>query len=209
MGTGYLILRVHNVDDSLPIGNARVSLSGLDGKALYETVTDLNGDTEALELQAPDKALTLDENFKQPAYSEWNVKVEKEGYITSQIFHVQLIDSQIATLPIYMHPLVDMPDAPQTEDVNIPPMLTVLPPEAQSIPYQEDRARQTVPAPFAPANPHLVPVFEGDSDDPPVVREVFIPDFIRVHLGAPTNTSARCVRVAFIDYIKNVTPTKR
>ena len=49
----------------------------------------------------------------------------------------------------------------------------------------------------------------GDDDPPPgVFREVFIPDFITVHLGAPTNAAARNVRVNFVDYIKNVTSSE-
>ncbi|MCL2367979.1 MAG: peptidoglycan-binding protein, partial [Oscillospiraceae bacterium] len=204
MGTGYLILRVHNEDDSLPIGGARVTLSGRDGAALYETVTDENGNTEALELSAPDRALTLDENYKQPAYSEWNVKVEKAGFVTSEIFNVEVVDTETSILPVHLHPLVDEPNAPQVEDINIPPMLPVLPPEAQSIPYQEDGTRQAPPAAFAPANPHQIIAVADD----PVAREVFIPDFIRVHLGTPSNTSARNVRVPFIDYVKNVTSSE-
>ena len=39
---------------------------------------------------------------------------------------------------------------------------------------------------------------------PYILNEVFIPEIITVHLGSPTNTSAKNVNVNFIDYIKNV-----
>jgi len=195
MGTGHLILQVRTDEDSLPIANAHVILRDSTGTPLFETFTDANGNTEPLELEAPDKEHTLDENYKQPTYSEWQVDVSKEGFITNHIHNVEIIAGETAVLPVHLHPLVDKPDAARDEDVFIPPMLPLLPPEAQQIPHQADTTRQTVPSIFVPANPHQVP-------DPP--REVFIPDFITVHLGAPTNTSARNVRVRFSDYIKNV-----
>lgn len=37
-----------------------------------------------------------------------------------------------------------------------------------------------------------------------ILRDVYIPDRIRVHLGSPNNSSARNVSVSFPDYIKNV-----
>lgn len=41
-----------------------------------------------------------------------------------------------------------------------------------------------------------------------VLSEVIIPDYITVHLGTPSNTAARNVRVPFRDYIKNVTSSE-
>ena len=215
MGTGFLVLQVHNESDALPIANAHVIVSDKHGKALFETHTDANGNTEPLELTAPDKEHTLDENYKKPTYSEWNVEVKKDGFLTAHIRNVEVIDTQTAILPIHLHPLVDQPGTPTEEMIDIPPMLPVLPVEAHQIPYQEDRTRQAVPAVFAPANPHRIPDMaipvEAAGDDPPAAaprRTVFIPDFITVHLGAPTNTSARNVRVPFIDYVKNVTSSE-
>jgi len=162
---------------------------------MFETFTDANGNTEPLELEAPDKEHTLDENYKKPTYSEWQIDVSKEGFVTNHIHNVEIIAGETAVLPVHLHPLVDKPNASHDEDIFIPPMLPLLPPEAQQIPHQADTTRQAVPATFVAANPHQVP-------DPP--RQVFIPDFITVHLGAPSNTSARNVRVRFSDYVKNV-----
>ena len=208
MGTGYLAIQVRNDDDSLPIAGAHITLSSPDGKALYETDTDPNGNTETLMLEAPDKVHTLEPDYKGPTYSEWKVDVEKDGFVTSHIFNVEVIDGETSILPVRLHPLVDETGAPHDENINISPMLPVLPPEAQLIPYQEENERHAVPHIFVPANPHQVPAEAVEVDavgtDPPAERAVFIPDFVTVHLGAPTNTSARNVRVPFIDYIKNV-----
>jgi len=164
-------------------------------------------------LEAPDKVHTLDPNYKQPTYSTWNLDIEKDGFLTTHIKNVEIIDSETSILPVHLHPLVDEPGAPHDEDIDIPPMLPTLPPEAQLIPHQDENERHAVPHIFVPANPHQVPaetlpVDAMDTEDPPVERTVFIPDFITVHLGAPTNTTARNVRVPFIDYIKNVTSSE-
>ena len=211
MGKGFLILQVHNESDSIPIANAHITLSNKDGNALYETFTDANGLTEALELPAPDKSHTLDESYKKPAYSEWNVDIKKDGFLTMHIHNVEVIDTETSLLPVHLHPRIDAPNTPTDEDIDIPPMLPVLPEEAQQIPFQENQTRQAVPAMFAPANPYHTP----DPDQDTAISAqggatqsnrpaVFIPDFITVHLGAPTNTSAQNVRVRFIDYVKNV-----
>ena len=100
MGKGYLILQVHNEDDALPIANAHVILSGADGKPLYETRTDANGNTEPLELPAPDKEHTLHEHDKGPTYSEWNVDVSHEGFVTAHIRGVEIIDTQTTMMVV-------------------------------------------------------------------------------------------------------------
>ncbi|MCL2828283.1 MAG: peptidoglycan-binding protein [Oscillospiraceae bacterium] len=199
MGTGKLIIEVRNSDDSLPIGGAHVTLSGADQVPLFETHTDANGNTEPLPLTAPDKAYTLDPNFHKPAYSEWEVTVTKPGFVTSRIHHVEVVDSQTSILPVHLLPLMEGQNPAADMDIDIPPMLPALPDTDHQIPFQTDTERQAVPALFAPANPHLDP-----TDPPTPPQQVFIPDYITVHLGRPTDTSARNVRVRFIDYIKNV-----
>jgi len=197
MGKGQLILQVRNNENSLPVADAHIILFGPDGRAMFETFTDANGNTEPLELEAPDKAFTLDETYKHPAYSEWQIDVRKDGFVTSHIHGVEIIDTQLAILPVNLHALIDQANARTDEDIYITPMLPVLPESAQTIPHQEEKERQSVPKIFVPSNPHL-PAFD------PVEREVFIPDFITVHLGAPTNTTAQNVRIRFCEYVKNV-----
>ena len=212
MGSGKLILHVRNDGDSLPIAGAHVILYNHKGKPMYETYTDQNGDTEPLELEAPDKSLTLDENYKLPPYSEWNLDVLRDGFMPLHIKNVEIIDTQTSILPVHLHPLVEGAPGGQDEYINITPMLPLLPEEAEQIPHQDDMSRHAVPVSFMPANPHAaMPAHWEDFDDGDAVetagrveREVFIPDFITVHLGAPTNASARNVRVPFIDYVKNV-----
>ena len=212
MGSGKLVLNVRNDGDSLPIAGAHVILYNHKGKPMYETHTDLNGNTDPLELEAPDKELTLDENYKLPPYSEWNVDIIREGFRTLHIKNVEIIDSQTSVLPVHLHPNLMGDTTAGDETIDITPMLPLLPEVAQQILHQEDRTRQAVPASFMPANPHAVPAHHWDDGEMDaavetagrVQREVFIPEFITVHLGSPNNASARNVRVPFIDYVKNV-----
>ena len=55
--------------------------------------------------------------------------------------------------------------------------------------------------------PERQPEGPGPEDDVPqgrVLTEVYIPRYITVHLGAPSNASAQNVTVDFAYYIKNV-----
>ena len=199
MGSGYLKIQVRTSGGALPIEGAHVVVKTTDNEPLFETYTDESGLTESLSLTAPDRKFTLDPNYKKPAYSMWDVDISHKGFITSHIHDVEIIEGETSVLPVELYALVDETDHQTDLDINIPPNHLLLPEEHTQIPHQEDRKRQAVPVAFMPANAHAIPF---------VAREVFIPDFITVHLGAPTNASARNTRVPFIDYIKNVTYRK-
>lgn len=195
MGTGYLIVQVQTADGALPVGSAHVTLSAPDGAALYETYTDADGNTEPLTLPAPDKQYTLDPHYQKPAYSTWDVIVEKEGFVTAHIHAVEVVDTQTALLPVQMHPLVDEPSPQRDEYIDIPPIGLLLPDQEQVGPPSADFWPE---APQAGASPLAA------SQTARTLGQVLIPDYITVHLGTPTNASARNVRVRFPDYIKNV-----
>lgn len=175
MGTGYLTIQARTGSDALPVGNAHVILHDTNGTAQYETYTDANGNTEPLALPAPDMKYTLDPNYREPAYSVWDVDVEKTGFLNLHIHDVEVVDTQTSLLPVQMLPLVDEPTPKRDMHIHIPPIGLLVPNQEQ------------VDPPAARA-----------------LRPVIIPDYITVHLGTPTNTSARNVRVKFTDYIKNV-----
>lgn len=175
MGTGYLTVQARAGDDALPVSNAHVMLFDNNGDTQYETYTDENGNTDYLPLPAPDRQHTLDRNYNKPAYSTWDVDVEKNGFATSHIHGVEVVDTQTSILPVSMEPLVDEPSPKTDVYIDIPPVGLLL------------TDAQQVGAP-----------------SPRILRDVIIPDYITVHLGAPNNASARNVRVRFPEYIKNV-----
>ena len=179
MGTGYLKVQTRTADGALAVGDARVMLFDEDGNLLYQAFTDANGDTQALPLPAPDVSLTLDPDYGKPAYSTWTVVVEKDGFADSRIVGVGIVDTSTAVLPVNMTPLPRgtlRQNAPEQE-FDLPPLGLLA-----------NDTNQT----------------GGESTNSRVLADVVIPDYITVHLGAPTNSAARNVRVRFIDYIKNV-----
>ncbi|MCL2856297.1 MAG: peptidoglycan-binding protein [Oscillospiraceae bacterium] len=173
MGTGYLKIQTRAADGAMAVGDTRVVLLDDAGNVLYETYTDQNGDTQSLALPAPDAALTLDPTYSQPAYSTWTVAVEKEGFVTTWVRGVEVVDTATAILPVNMEPGTN---TRTVQEIRIP-----------NIGLFADQRNQT-----------------GQETDIKVLKDVIIPDYITVHLGAPDNTSARNVRVRFTDYIKNV-----
>jgi len=195
MGIGFLIVQTR-IEDELPI-ISHVKITQPDGTPLYETDTDASGSTKSFPLNAPDISLTLDPDYMAPAYSVADVHVYADGYKTIHIHNVEIVDTQTAILPVEMIPLeteVENPDI----DIDIDPV-TLLDPTAHT---GATRVNITL-APVALLDP--TPRNQmGDPSPRGAMREVFIPEFLTVHLGAPSNTSARNVRVRFPDYIKGM-----
>ena len=198
MGMGYLKIQVHTADDALPMENAKIIVYDTFGKIIYQTTTDINGDSGVLKLMAPDKKYTLDPNYNKPAYSVYDVDIKANLFLTKHIHGVEIVDTQTALLIENMRPIADEPDPVTDEYIDIPPIALLDPVQS----------RQSLPPPSA-ADAEAAPAAEM-LDDPPEPRiigrgNVIIPDYITVHLGIPTNASARNVRIRFSDYIKNVT----
>ncbi|MCL2579773.1 MAG: peptidoglycan-binding protein [Oscillospiraceae bacterium] len=176
MGTGYLKVETRAAGGAIPIAGARVQLLDLAGQVLFEAYTDQNGETPPLELPAPDKSLTLDPGYTQPANSAWIVVVTKAGFVQKRIRGVEVVDTQTSILTVQMQP--DIRGNSETEETIIPPIGLLA----------DDRSQ----------------VGNKSGLGQRVLSEVTIPNAITVHLGKPADTGARNVRVPFADYIKNV-----
>jgi len=201
MGTGFLTIQTRAGERSLPI-RAHVTITPPgENEVLYEADTDESGNTERFPLTAPDKELTLDSTYNAPAYSVSDVHVSAPGYKTVHIHNVEIVDTQTAILPVDMIPLEDSEDNPDI-DIDID-QIGLLDPHHQSM----ATTIKLDPVALLDSTPR---VHREGMDPTPrgVLREVFIPDFITVHLGVPTNAAARNVRVRFVDYIKNVTSSE-
>lgn len=182
MGKGFLQIKAATADEALPIADANIKIFSNDGKLLFETSTDGNGMAQTYPVSAPDASLTLDPNYGQPAYSTVNVVVRSPGYVTEHIKGVEIIDTQTTILPVHMKPLVKEPNPVTDYYTEIPPLGLLTQHSAQVGPPNSPLLYSTA---FA-------------------LPQVVIPDYITVHLGAPSNASARNVRVRFSDYVKNV-----
>jgi len=177
MGTGYLEIAATTALGGLPIPGARVTVLSGD-EILYEMFTDKSGVTEKVALEAPEKELTLDENFDGIPYSVTNVKVEAENYVTVTVYDVEIFDTETSILPVYMTPVTY---AGENVEYYTP---------LHKLVAGGERTRELPP-------PNAIP------DTPRVLSEVVIPEYITVHLGRP-NVAARNIRVPF-SYYKEVT----
>ncbi|MCL2508881.1 MAG: hypothetical protein FWF05_06865, partial [Oscillospiraceae bacterium] len=231
MGTGYLIVQVKTGDSALPVGDARVRVLDLQGNTIYDVKTDQNGNTEKLSLDAPDAAASLNPNNTEPTYSLWNVIVRADGYRGENIRNVQILDTETAILPVNMEPLEESEPPDSTVNIVVPPhgmfvdgewLQAEIPPENESptrsftaggfFPYTspgELFSADLFPSDGLPFTRSLGDEFSDQPEAfaaavPQARQEVLIPSYITVHLGTPTNTAARNVRVRFTDYLKNV-----
>ncbi|MCL2827215.1 MAG: peptidoglycan-binding protein [Oscillospiraceae bacterium] len=187
MGIGFLTIHATTGDDALPVPNAHVTVADTDGTLLYEAETDTGGMTQPFEIIAPSVTLTLDPHYQGSAYATVTVRVRALGFVTEHIHGVEIVDTQTAILPVHMEPVADEPNPVTDNYIQISEIgLLARPPYQDQVP---------LPGTLYPPRTRALP-------------EVVIPDFITVHLGAPTNAAARNIRVRFADYIKNVTSSE-
>ena len=212
MGIGYIKVEAHTADDALPVKNAHVQIRKSDGGILYETDTDANGSTEKFPLTAPDIELTLDPYYGKPAYSICDVDVTASGYVTVHVHGVQIVDTQTAILPVKMLPLAREADPQTDRDIFLPPLGLLLPPDMRNPigPLADERAQnqdEQTRIPGARDTNFEMQLSATANPDPTTTQassDIIIPEYITVHLGIPTNSAARNLRVKFTDYIKNV-----
>ncbi|MDR0287866.1 MAG: peptidoglycan-binding protein [Clostridiales bacterium] len=181
MGLGYLIVKTSMANDAIPIKGANVVIKDTNGNILHTLTTDISGKTEKVQLFAPDKIYDQDPCYKGATYSTYRVEVNYPGYITEIINGVQIFDTIESLEPVNMHPIIN---GENTEHViDIPPHKQILDP------------------PFNQQGPIGLSISR-------VLQRVIIPEYITVHLGRYTDTSARNVRVPFPFYVKNVTSSE-
>ena len=179
MGKGFLQVAVHAGNEAFPVAAAQVTIEDITGNVLYQLTTDINGKTQAVELAAPNKETTLDPKYQGLPYAKYDILVSHPGFFPTEISHVQVFDTITSTLPVNLLP------APKT------------------------LAKQNVinhvvigDSPLLSSKERIMPE-ATNLPTPKVLREVVLPEYVTVHLGAPT-ASARNVRVKYMDYLKNV-----
>ncbi|CRZ33428.1 putative peptidoglycan binding protein [Herbinix hemicellulosilytica] len=165
-----------------PIEGATVSISSpaQPTSAIAELTTDVSGLTPEIEVPAPPVDYSLEPSEVQP-YAEYNIRIAQPEYTPVSIANMQVLADVTALQNATMRQATE-PDAAGS--------LYVIPPH-------------TLFGDFPPkiAEPEIVPEAETGEI---VLRQVVIPEFIIVHDGPPTDTSAANYYVKFRDYIKNV-----
>ena len=177
---GQLTVNVTN-NLNIPIQNATISISysGIPDNILEQIVTDRQGFSPSVELNAPPIELSLDEsNIIQP-YAEYSIYVEAPGYEPKDISGIEILSDTASMQPVTLNP----PTSSLPSDIVIPAH-TLYGDYPSKIPEAE-----------------IKPVNESGEI---VLSRVVVPENIVVHDGAPSDSTARNYYVSYTDYIKNV-----
>ena len=163
-----------------PIENSivRISSPSSPDQIIEEVTTDINGQTPEIELPAPPVDYSLAPTEEQP-YAEYNISITAPGFNPVRIDNAQLFSSVTALQEATLDPV----EQATGRHYVIPP--------------------HTLFGEFPPkiAEPEIKTVAETGEI---VLTNVVIPEFVVVHDGAPTDTTASNYYVRFRDFIKNV-----
>lgn len=179
--TGELKIDVQSQENQIPIKNATIQIAytGEPDKIIEEVSTRNIGSTENITLNTPPVEYSLSPGNVQP-YSEYNLTISAEGFETAVISGVELLEGVLSIQNIQLKPFTNQPD---TDRVVIGP--------------------HTLYGDYPPkiAEAEVKPVNETGEI---VLSRVVVPEYIIVHDGPPSDSSAKNYYVKYKDYIKNV-----
>ncbi|MGN0485359.1 MAG: peptidoglycan-binding protein [Lachnospiraceae bacterium] len=179
---GKLRIRITSAIGYLPVADAsiRISLTGGSGQILEEVKTNSSGQTEEIILDTPPLEYSLTPQENQP-YAEYTLQVQAEGYQPREVAGTEILSGETALQDIELEP-VEMPPE-REEDIVIGP--------------------HTLFGDYPPkiAEAEIKPL-EGRGEI--VLSRVVVPEYVIVHDGVPTDSTANDYYVRYSDYIKNV-----
>ena len=166
----------------IPIQNANITISytGDPNNTLETLTTDSSGQTDAVSLSTPPLEYSLTPNSPMP-YSEYTVNVTAPGYEPVTVSGVEVLPNVTALQNIEMIPTET---AEGDDEIIVIPDHTLYGDYPPKIPEDE-----------------IKPMDESGEI---VLSRVVIPEYIVVHDGVPTDTTASNYYVRYQDYIKNV-----
>ncbi len=175
MAAGNLQVSLYDSSMAMPVAGGRVTVSR-NGEILYDVFTDISGQTEVMELEAPPVEYSLEENEPQP-YTGYDISISADGYEDVNIYGAQVFAESTALQRVTLIP------GEGSEIINVPP--PVLWGDYES----KEREDEIKPIP--------------DETGFVVLDRVVIPEYIVVKDGAPSGNGA-VHYVPYKDYIKNV-----
>ena len=178
---GQLQVNVTTINN-IPIENVNISIyeEGQPTNKIEEITTDASGQSEKIDLATPPVELSLYvDNIIQP-YAEYSLLMEADGYEPVNMSGVEILSGRMSIQDIKLRPLLEGENG---EDFVIP---------AHTL-YGEYPPK-IAEAEVKPVNP------PGEI----VLSRVVIPEYIIVHDGAPSDSTASDYYVLYKDYIKNV-----
>ena len=179
--TGQLQVRLMEERTRRPIGGAqiRITYEGEPDGEERDAVTDESGMTEMITLPAPNREYSTSISEQQP-YAEYTIRANADGYEPTEVAGTEILPDETAIQEILMKRSVQTGEfdriviGPHTLFGNYPPKI---------------------------AESEIKPMTESGEID---LSRVVIPEYVIVHDGAPSDSSARNYWVRYRDYIKNV-----
>lgn len=179
---GKLQIKVTTAVGAEPIPDAKVSISytGNPTQTIEEIQTDISGQTETIELNTPPLELSMEPSQIQP-YSQYTIVVTAPGYRPLDISGIAVLPDVTAVQPVRL----------RSDDV-------VGPPEENIV-----IGANTLYGDYPPKIPEaeIKPVSQTGEI---VLSRVVIPEYVVVHDGPPSDSTAPDYFIRYRDYIKNV-----
>ena len=179
--TGELQVNVRTSARNRPVENAlvTVSYSGDPNSIIEEARTDSSGQIPLLTLPTPPLEYSMNPSEYQP-YAEYTFHISAEGFENLDISGSELLPGETSVQNAFLHPL-----NPQENFENIViPAHTLFGEYPEKIPEDEIKPMDT----------------SGEI----VLSRVVIPEYVIVHDGSPSDSTAKDYYVRYRDYIKNV-----
>ena len=180
--TGTLWIQLTNRSNGIPVEGAKISVSytGNPSQIIEEVRSDDSGNTETLTLDAPPLEYSMQPSEQQP-YSEYTIQITAPGYRGITVSAIDILPGEAAIQNVTM----DREDAPGNPiDTIVIPAHTLYGDYPPKIPEDEIKAM--------------------DESGEIVLSRVVIPEYVVVHDGAPSDSTANDYYVRYRDYIKNV-----
>lgn len=179
---GQLQINVTTDRGSVPLEDASISLSytGDPTQTIEQLTTDSSGQTEAVELNAPPLEYSMSPSETQP-YAEYTIQVSAKGYRPINISAINVLPNETAIQQVNL--VAENAPGPEEENIVI--------------------AAHTLYATYPPKIPEaeIKPLSETGEI---VLSRVVVPEYIIVHDGAPSDSTAPNYYIKYRDYIKNV-----
>lgn len=183
MDFGRLRVNVTSVTDNRPIDGATVRIVEMNEpeNTIEEIRTDSQGQIPAVELEAPPLEYSMEPGADKP-YSEYTIFIEAPDFETVEVSGAEILSGEIAVQNTTLMPV-------ETRD-----------PESAEVFVISDH---TLWGDYPPKIPEdeIKPVNEPGEI---VLSRVVIPEYVVVHDGPPSDSSAQNYYVRYKDYIKNV-----
>lgn len=179
---GRIRFEVNSALGRIPIANAHITISYTGGGSgvLEEVDTDANGMTEDISLDAPPLEYSMEPTDNQP-YAEYNIRITAPGYEERFFSGVQIFSNETAIQFAAMQPTEGTQEEYNPTVISGHTLWEEFPPK---IPEEE-----------------IKPTNESGEI---VLNQVVVPEYIVVHDGAPTDSTAENYYIRYKDYIKNV-----